>query len=136
MWRREVLDRAGGIRALACEIAEDAASTKVIRAQNMNIRLVDMPFEQPLGDRSAREVYSRHVPELFTRKGADGKLLYAVPGWDVTTVDYLVALGMHKAPLSPRINLRNISEGFGNPTTLLHMNEYLARRGEIGRAHV
>jgi ceramide glucosyltransferase len=61
MWRREVLDRAGGIRALACEIAEDAASTKVIRAQNMNIRLVDMPFEQPLGDRSAHEVYSRHV---------------------------------------------------------------------------
>lgn len=61
MWRREVLDRAGGIRALACEIAEDAASTKVIRAQGMNIRLVDMPFEQPLGDRSPREVYSRHV---------------------------------------------------------------------------
>jgi ceramide glucosyltransferase len=61
MWRRDVLDRAGGIRALACEIAEDAASTKVIRAQNMTIRLVDMPFEQPLGDRTAREVYSRHV---------------------------------------------------------------------------
>jgi ceramide glucosyltransferase len=61
MWRREVLDRAGGIRALACEIAEDAASTKVIRAQNMTVRLVDMPFEQPLGERSARDVYSRHV---------------------------------------------------------------------------
>lgn len=61
MWRREVLERAGGIRALACEIAEDAASTKVIRAQNMSIRLVDMPFEQPLGDRTAQEVYSRHV---------------------------------------------------------------------------
>ena len=61
MWRREVLDRAGGIRALASEIAEDAASTKIIRAQGMNVRLVDMPFEQPLGQRSAREVYSRHV---------------------------------------------------------------------------
>lgn len=61
MWRREVLDRAGGIRALACEIAEDAASTKIIRAQGMNVRLVDMPFEQPLGLRTAHEVYSRHV---------------------------------------------------------------------------
>jgi ceramide glucosyltransferase len=61
MWRREVLDRAGGIRALGAEIAEDAASTKVIWAQNMEVRLVDMPFEQPLGARSAREVYSRHV---------------------------------------------------------------------------
>lgn len=61
MWRREVLDRAGGIRALAGEIAEDAASTKIIRAQNMCVRLVDMPFEQPLGRRTAREVYSRHA---------------------------------------------------------------------------
>jgi ceramide glucosyltransferase len=61
MWRREVLDRAGGIRALAAEIAEDAASTKIIRAQGLKVRLVDMPFEQPLGRRAAREVYSRHV---------------------------------------------------------------------------
>lgn len=61
MWRREVLDRAGGIRALGSEIAEDAASTKIIRAQKMNVRLVDMPFEQPLGERTAHEVYSRHV---------------------------------------------------------------------------
>ncbi len=61
MWRREVLDRAGGIRALASDIAEDAASTKIIRAQGLKVRLVDMPFEQPLGPRSAREVYSRHV---------------------------------------------------------------------------
>ena len=61
MWRREVLERAGGIRALACEIAEDAASTKIVRAQGLKIRLVDMPFEQPLGPRTAREVYSRHV---------------------------------------------------------------------------
>jgi len=61
MWRREVLDRAGGIRALASDIAEDAASTKIIRAQGMRVRLVDMPFEQPLGPRKLREVYSRHA---------------------------------------------------------------------------
>lgn len=61
MWRREVLERAGGIRALGAEIAEDAASTKIIRAQKMKVRLVDMPFEQPLGHRTAHEVYSRHV---------------------------------------------------------------------------
>lgn len=61
MWRREVLERAGGIRALGAEIAEDAASTKIIRAQKMKVRLVDMPFEQPLGHRTAREVYLRHV---------------------------------------------------------------------------
>jgi ceramide glucosyltransferase len=61
MWRREVLDRAGGIRALGRDIAEDAASTKIVREQGMEVRLVDMPFEQPLGRRMAREVYSRHA---------------------------------------------------------------------------
>ncbi|MCX7898924.1 MAG: ceramide glucosyltransferase [Methylocystis sp.] len=61
MWRRSVLDRAGGICALGDEIAEDAASTKIIRAQQMDIRLVDMPFEQPLGRKTMREVYGRHV---------------------------------------------------------------------------
>jgi Asp-tRNA(Asn)/Glu-tRNA(Gln) amidotransferase A subunit family amidase len=89
-----------------------------------------VPNMKYLFQQALAEVYSRHVPEYFTRKGPDDKLLYAVPGWDVTTVDYLVALGMGKAPLSPKINLRNISEGFGNPSTLLHMNEYLARRGD------
>ena len=70
MWRREVLDRVGGIRALGAEIAEDAASTKLIRAQRLKIRLVDMPFEQPLGARTAREVYSRHVRWARLRRAA------------------------------------------------------------------
>jgi amidase len=76
------------------------------------------------------EVYPHNVPEYFYRKSADGKLEFAVPGWDVTSVDYMVALGLRKAPLSPKINLRNISEGFSNPATILHANEYLARRGD------
>jgi ceramide glucosyltransferase len=61
MWRREILERAGGIGALAAEIAEDAASTKVVWAQGLKVRLVDRPFEQPLGVRCAREVWSRHA---------------------------------------------------------------------------
>ena len=61
MWRRDVLDRVGGIRALSAEVAEDAAATKLVRAQGFGIRLVDMPFEQPLGARTAQEVYLRHA---------------------------------------------------------------------------
>ena len=71
----------GGIRALGAEIAEDAAATKVIRSLGLHVRLVDTPFEQPLGRRSLREVWSRQVrwarlrrstfplcfaPEIFT----------------------------------------------------------------------
>lgn len=61
LWRREVLDAAGGIRALGIEIAEDAAATKVVRGQGLHVRIVDAPFEQPLGARTARQVLDRQI---------------------------------------------------------------------------
>jgi ceramide glucosyltransferase len=61
LWRREMLDEAGGIRALASELAEDAAATKVVRRAGLRVRLVDAPFEQPLGYRSAAEMWRRQV---------------------------------------------------------------------------
>lgn len=60
-WRRAVLDDAGGIRRLAADLAEDAASTKVVRAAGLKIRLADRPFEQPLGRRTALEVWRRQT---------------------------------------------------------------------------
>jgi ceramide glucosyltransferase len=60
-WRRAVHDDAGGIRRLAADLAEDAASTKVVRAAGLKVRLVDRPFEQPLGYRTAREVWRRQT---------------------------------------------------------------------------
>ncbi|MGP0090752.1 MAG: ceramide glucosyltransferase [Xanthobacteraceae bacterium] len=60
-WRRAVLDAAGGIRALGTEPAEDAAATKVVRAADMDVTLVDTPFQQPLGWRSFAEVWRRQV---------------------------------------------------------------------------
>jgi ceramide glucosyltransferase len=61
LWRRADLERAGGIAALAREVAEDAASTKVVRAAGLKVRLVDRPFPQPLGYRSAADVWSRQL---------------------------------------------------------------------------
>lgn len=61
LWRRSTLDLAGGIHALASEIAEDAAATKVVRGQGLRVRLVDRPFEQPLGRRTAMQVWERQV---------------------------------------------------------------------------
>jgi ceramide glucosyltransferase len=61
LWRRDVLENAGGIRALGAEVAEDAASTKIVRAAGLSVRLVDAPFEQPLGRRSASEVWHRQI---------------------------------------------------------------------------
>jgi ceramide glucosyltransferase len=61
LWRRADLERAGGLPALAKEVAEDAAATKVVRGASLKVRLVDRPFPQPLGRRTAREVWNRQV---------------------------------------------------------------------------
>ncbi|MBL8845100.1 MAG: glycosyltransferase [Hyphomicrobium zavarzinii] len=61
LWRKDLLDAAGGIRALGVEIAEDAAATKVVRAEGLRVRLVDAPFEQPLGPRSKQQVLDRQI---------------------------------------------------------------------------
>ena len=81
LWRRDILEAAGGIEALGAEIAEDAAATKIIHRAGLNAHLVDGSFEQPLGLRTMREVWSRQMrwarlrratfplhfaPELFT----------------------------------------------------------------------
>jgi ceramide glucosyltransferase len=59
LWKKPFLDARGGIRALAAEIAEDAAATKLVRAAGLRVHLVDAPFEQPLGPRDAREIIDR-----------------------------------------------------------------------------
>jgi ceramide glucosyltransferase len=61
LWRRADLERAGGIRELGAEIAEDAAATKVVRRARKRVRLVDRAFGQPLGVRSAVQIWSRQV---------------------------------------------------------------------------
>ncbi len=61
LWRRDILDQRGGLQALAAEIAEDAAATKIVRRAGLKVRLVDSPFEQPLGRRTMREVWARQI---------------------------------------------------------------------------
>ena len=88
LWRREFLNRHGGIEALAAEIAEDAASTKLVRREGLHVHLVDSPFEQPLGIRGLGEVWARQVrwarlrrktfPAFFALEILTGCLLTAV----------------------------------------------------------
>lgn len=60
--RRLDFERAGGLEALGREIAEDAAATKVVASLGLRVRLVDGgPFPQPLGQRTARQVWARQV---------------------------------------------------------------------------
>jgi ceramide glucosyltransferase len=61
LFRRDLLKSAGGIRALAFEAAEDAAATKLVRKTGLRVRVVDQPFPQPLGQRTAAEVWRRQL---------------------------------------------------------------------------
>ncbi|HWE16639.1 MAG TPA: ceramide glucosyltransferase [Hyphomicrobiaceae bacterium] len=61
LWRRSDLEAAGGILALAREPAEDAAATKVVRGLGLKVHLADGAFPQPLGPRTAQQVWGRQV---------------------------------------------------------------------------
>ncbi len=78
------------------------------------------------------EILPHTVPEYFYKKTNKGELEFAVPGWDVKSVEYAVALSLHKAPLSEKMNLRTVAdEGrFPNPSGLPLMNRYLLERGD------
>jgi amidase len=77
-----------------------------------------------------REVLPHNAPEYFWLKTADGKLEFAVDGWDVTSIDYALALSAGKAPLSDKLNLRRIARNLGNPDGLFQQNKYLMQRGD------
>ncbi|TIW02623.1 MAG: glycosyltransferase, partial [Mesorhizobium sp.] len=61
LWNKPMLDANGGIQALAAEIAEDAAATKLVNSLGLRVNLVASPFEQPLGQRSFAEIWSRQT---------------------------------------------------------------------------
>ena len=77
LWRRADLDHAGGIEALGREVAEDAAATKIVRSAGRKVRLVDHPLAQPLGRRTATEVWNRQV--RWARLRRSSFFLYFAP---------------------------------------------------------
>jgi ceramide glucosyltransferase len=59
--RRGDLDAVGGLAALAREVAEDAAATKIARQRGRVVRVVAAPFAQPLGRRRFGDVWRRQL---------------------------------------------------------------------------
>jgi ceramide glucosyltransferase len=79
--RRSDLESEGGLSALAREVAEDAAATKIARAWGREVRVVDRPFPQPLGRRSAAGVWRRQLRWAQLRKASFPGCFYAeLPG--------------------------------------------------------
>jgi Asp-tRNA(Asn)/Glu-tRNA(Gln) amidotransferase A subunit family amidase len=88
------------------------------------------------------ELLPRMMPEIFTRRDNSGALLFAVPGHDVTSYDYLRKLSKRQAPLTDRINLTNIVSYGAEPCypraiepwrcndVMFDIDRYLADRGD------
>ncbi len=82
------------------------------------------------------EVLPFQMPEIFSSK-KDGKPEFEVPGWDVTSRKYLIAVSAHKAPLPSNLNFVRV---FSNPppdpdavtgyTFAFQFGQYLTLRGD------
>jgi Asp-tRNA(Asn)/Glu-tRNA(Gln) amidotransferase A subunit family amidase len=83
------------------------------------------------------EILPRFMPEIFARKNREGALIFAVPGYDVTSYDYLLKLSRREAPLTNAVNITNFAT-FGAtpctpsqcPDTLFDFDRYLKERGD------
>ena len=53
------------------------------------------------------ELLPRLMPEIFSRRNEKGELFFAVPGYDVTSYDYLLKLSKRQAPLTGDVNITN-----------------------------
>jgi amidase len=105
--------------------AELVESVDPLYADDPSVPNMKYTFQQAFA-----EILPHNVPEYFWQRTASGELEFAVPGWDVTTVDYAVALALGQAPLSNKVTLRRISSRLGNPRSPFSINRYLAARGD------
>lgn len=88
LWNRPFLNAAGGLPALARNLAEDVAATRVVRGAGGRVRLPPMPFAQPIGRRRLRAVWDRQLrwsrvrregfPALFLLEPLNGAVLPAL----------------------------------------------------------
>ncbi|MCR8725901.1 ceramide glucosyltransferase [Frigidibacter sp. ROC022] len=100
MWRRALLEQAGGLAVLGHDLAEDVASTKVVRAAGLKVRVLDRPLPQPLGRRTADEVWLRQLRWARVRRsGFPG--LYAVEPLSTAALPMVAVAGLAIAGAMP-----------------------------------
>jgi ceramide glucosyltransferase len=61
LFNRRLMNDLGGFERLGEEVAEDAAATILVRGAGLHVRLVTIPFEQPLGKRQLSAVWKRQL---------------------------------------------------------------------------
>jgi len=79
------------------------------------------------------ETLPRFMPEIFSRRTPSGELVFAVPGHQVDSYEYLFRLSRREAPLPDGIRIDTIASIAGLPNALdfkFEMDRYLAARGD------
>jgi Asp-tRNA(Asn)/Glu-tRNA(Gln) amidotransferase A subunit family amidase len=76
------------------------------------------------------EIMPRQMPDFFRKTTSTGELEFAVPGYDVTSYEYLLALSQGTAPLSSKLNLRRIVNTSNALVTKFNAERYWAQRGD------
>lgn len=76
---RALTDRLGGMAALDANLAEDVATTRMIRGAGLRVVLTPRPFAQPIGRRGWRQVWDRQVRWAVIRREGFPALYAAEP---------------------------------------------------------
>ena len=83
------------------------------------------------------EIIPFHLPEVLSWRAKDGTPEFAVPGWDVTSRDYLVAASVGQAPWPANLGLRRIfdslpetADSVSSYTFSFQFAQYLKLRGD------
>jgi Asp-tRNA(Asn)/Glu-tRNA(Gln) amidotransferase A subunit family amidase len=105
--------------------AEIVESVDPLYADDPNVTNMKYTFRDAFA-----EIVAHNIPEYFWQTTGSGELEFAVPGWDVRTIDYAIALALGQAPLSERLNLRRISSRLDNFKSPFTVNKYLRERGD------
>lgn len=125
----------------------DAEIKRVLRdqlgAELVEMRAAEYPDDPGVPDLkytfsdALSELLPWAMPEIFQRRDKAGKLVFEVPGYDVTSYDYLLKLSKRQAPLTSAVNITNFAS-FGAvachtalcPDLAFDIDRYLIDRGD------
>lgn len=101
VFRKSMIEAAGGFEALGADTAEDSSATKIARRAGLKVRLLRHPVEQPLGRRTLRDIWARYVRWAQLRRESF-PALYAVE-WLMTPLApaMLAAMAAQGGPVHP-----------------------------------
>jgi ceramide glucosyltransferase len=135
LFERATVEAAGGLEVLGHEPAEDAASTKVVRAQGKRIELIERFFAQPLGVRDWRSVWQRQRRWAMLRR-ATFPWLYATEiltgFWPAAIAATLALLGFDVEPSLALASLLVLAAvWYGSEAWLAHVAGWPERLGDM-----